>query len=47
MLVFKSLNNLLYDAYIISQKGVDNFEIEHNFLFFGFWLGVQSPLKNE
>ena len=24
-----SLDNLLYDAYFIFQKGVDNFEIEH------------------
>ena len=23
------LNNLLYDTYIIYQKGVDDFEIEH------------------
>ena len=26
---FFDLDNLLYDAYIIFQKGVDDFEIEH------------------
>ena len=26
---FSSLDNLLQDAYIIFEKGVDNFEIEH------------------
>ena len=40
MLVLSSFYNLLYDAYIIFQKGVDNFEIEHkykvqNMLIFG------------
>ena len=33
MLCFSSLDNLLQDAYIIFQKGIDNFEIdmiEHN-----------------
>ena len=29
MLFLSSLDNLLLDAYIIIQKGVDNFEIEH------------------
>ena len=29
MLFSSSLDNLLWEAYIISQKGVDNFEIEH------------------
>ena len=26
---FSSLDNLLWDAYIIFPKGVDNFELEH------------------
>ena len=30
MIFLSSLYNLLYDAYIIFQKGVDNFELEHN-----------------
>ena len=29
MLFLSSLDNLLYDAYIIFQKDVDNFETEH------------------
>ena len=29
MLFLSSLDNLLEDAYIIFQKDVDNFEIEH------------------
>ena len=29
MLFWSSLDNLLYDAYIIFQNDVDNFEIEH------------------
>ena len=29
MLFLNYLDNLLYDAYIIFQKGVDNFEIEY------------------
>ena len=29
MIFLSSLDNLLYDAYIIYQKGVDNFELEH------------------
>ena len=29
MLFLSSLDNLLQDAYIIFQKGVDDFEIEH------------------
>ena len=29
MLFLSSLDNLLYNAYIIFQKDVDNFEIEH------------------
>ena len=29
MQFLSSLDNLLYDAYIIFQKSVDNFEIEH------------------
>ena len=29
ILVLSSLDNLLQDAYINFQKGVDNFEIEH------------------
>ena len=29
MLFLRSLENLLNDAYIIFQKGVNNFEIEH------------------
>ena len=29
MLLLSSLDNLLQDAYIIFQKGVDYFEIEH------------------
>ena len=29
MLFLSSLDNLLQDAYIIFQKGVGNFEIEH------------------
>ena len=29
MSFLSSLDNLLKDAYIIFQKGVDNFEIEH------------------
>ena len=36
-----SLNNLLYDACIIFQKDVDNFEIEHKTCY----LGVQFPLR--
>ena len=29
MLFLSSLDNVLEEAYIIFQKGVDNFEIEH------------------
>ena len=29
MLFLSSLDNLLYDAHIIFQKGVENFEIGH------------------
>ena len=29
MLFFGSLDNFLQDVYIIFQKGVNNFEIEH------------------
>ena len=29
MLFLSSLDNLLEDAFIIYQKGIDNFEIEH------------------
>ena len=36
-----SLDNLLQDAYIIFQKGVDNFEIAHKHA--NFWLGVSLP----
>ena len=38
-----SLDNLLHDAYIIFQKGVDNFEIEHRNCYFLY--GVQYPLN--
>ena len=39
-----SFHNLLCDACIIFQKGVDDFEIEHNTMLI-FWLGVQYPLN--
>ena len=35
VLFLSSLDNLLYDVYIIFQKGVDNFEIEHKTCKFG------------
>ena len=34
MLFLSFLDNLLYDGYIIFQKGVDNFEIEHKTCYF-------------
>ena len=35
MLFLSSLDNLLWDAYIIYQEGVDNFEIKHKNANFG------------
>ena len=43
MLYLSSLDNLLEDAYIIFQKSVDNFEIEHKTCL--FLVRVQFPLK--
>ena len=41
MLFLSSLDSLLEDAYIIVQKGVDDFEKKHA----NFWLGMQYLLK--
>ena len=41
MLILSFLDNLLLDAYIIYQKGVDNFDIEHKNANFG--LGGAVP----
>ena len=45
MPVLSSLDNLLYDAYLIFQRGDDNIEIEHKHA--NFRLGVQYPLKGK
>ena len=39
MLILSSLDNFLYDAYIIFQKDVDIFEIEHKTCSFLSFLG--------
>ena len=44
MLFLSSLDKLFLDAYIIFQKGVDNFEIEH-MLFFG--KGCSFPVNKD
>ena len=35
----RQLDNLLQDAYIIFQKDIDNFEIEHKICWFWSFLG--------